>query len=61
DRREIIMLKQAYDVIFSEGGTIAQNLENVERSIKGVGLVDQVVEFMKMDASRSFCLPKRNS
>jgi UDP-N-acetylglucosamine acyltransferase len=60
DRREIIMLKQAYDMIFSEDDTIVRNLENVEKFIRGVGLVDQVIEFMKMDTSRSFCLPKKS-
>jgi UDP-N-acetylglucosamine acyltransferase len=60
DRREIVMLKQAYDMIFTKGGTIAQSLKDVEESIEGVELVDRVVEFMKTDTSRSFCLPKRN-
>jgi UDP-N-acetylglucosamine acyltransferase len=60
NRREIVMLKQAYDMIFSEGNIIVQSLRNVEESIKGVELVDQVIEFMKVDTSRSFCLPKRD-
>ncbi|MDR1334163.1 MAG: acyl-ACP--UDP-N-acetylglucosamine O-acyltransferase [Holosporaceae bacterium] len=59
DRRDIIMLKQAYDMIFSKGGTITQSLKDVEESIRGVRLVDHVVDFMKMDTNRSFCLPKK--
>jgi UDP-N-acetylglucosamine acyltransferase len=60
DRHEINVLKQAYDMIFSENGTLVQNIRNVEESVKGIKTVDRLIEFMKTDTDRSFCLPKRN-
>lgn len=58
DRQEVLLLRKAYDIIFSGKNTISENIEEVERSIKGVHCVDRLVEFMKMDTNRSFCLPR---
>jgi UDP-N-acetylglucosamine acyltransferase len=58
DRQEVLLLKKAYDTVFSRKNTISENIEEVEQSIKGAPCVDRLIEFMKMDTDRSFCLPK---
>jgi UDP-N-acetylglucosamine acyltransferase len=57
-RKEILVLKDAYDMIFSGSNTLAQSIETVEKSISGNRCVDQVIDFMKKNTDRSFCLPK---
>jgi UDP-N-acetylglucosamine acyltransferase len=58
DRREILALKKAYDMIFSGKNTMSQNIEDAQKSVGGIPCVDRLIEFMKEDAKRSFCLPK---
>jgi UDP-N-acetylglucosamine acyltransferase len=60
DRNEIFMLKQAYDMIFSEDNTLFHNLNRVEESVRGAKTVDRLIEFMRKDSNRAFCLPKRD-
>jgi UDP-N-acetylglucosamine acyltransferase len=60
DRHEITTLKKVYNMIFSGDNTLLQNLESVEKSIKGLRTVDRLVEFMKKDTDRAFCLPKES-
>jgi UDP-N-acetylglucosamine acyltransferase len=57
-RQEIVALQKAYSTIFSKEGTISQNVQEVEKSLKGIPCVDCLIEFMKSDTDRSFCLPK---
>jgi UDP-N-acetylglucosamine acyltransferase len=57
-RHEIFALKKAYDIIFSGEGTMLENANDVEQSIKGLSSVNRLVEFVKSDTSRSFCFPK---
>jgi UDP-N-acetylglucosamine acyltransferase len=59
-REEILALKKAYDMIFSGTDTLSQSVENAEKSIKGVSCVDRLIEFLKANTSRSFCLPKEH-
>jgi UDP-N-acetylglucosamine acyltransferase len=60
NRQEIQALKNAYDIIFSGKNTVLQNVEEVEKSITGKACVDYLVDFMKKDTDRSFCLPQIN-
>jgi UDP-N-acetylglucosamine acyltransferase len=58
DRKEILALKKAYDIIFFGNETISRNVENAQKSIGGAPCADRLIRFMKEDANRSFCLPK---
>jgi len=57
-RQEILALKDAYNIIFCRENTISKNIEKAENSIKGVSCVDALINFMKEDTDRSFCLPQ---
>jgi UDP-N-acetylglucosamine acyltransferase len=57
-RQDILALKEAYDKIFLGEGTISGNLEKVRCSANGRSCVEYLVDFMKKDTDRSFCLPK---
>jgi UDP-N-acetylglucosamine acyltransferase len=58
-RQEISSLRKAYDTIFAENGTLAENLKILEQTFQGDS-VRRLIEFMKLDTNRSFCLPKGN-
>jgi UDP-N-acetylglucosamine acyltransferase len=60
DRREILALKKAYEMIFFGEHTLSENVAKVENSIRGVSCVDHLVDFMKKSTDRSFCLPKES-
>jgi UDP-N-acetylglucosamine acyltransferase len=60
NRHDILSLKKAYNMIFFEEDTVARNVENVEKTIRGISCVDCLIEFMKENTERSLCLPKEN-
>ncbi|MDR0753664.1 MAG: acyl-ACP--UDP-N-acetylglucosamine O-acyltransferase [Holosporaceae bacterium] len=60
NRQDILALKKAYNMIFSEKDTVARSVENVEKTIKGISYVDCLIKFMKENTERSLCLPKEN-
>ncbi|MDR1561044.1 MAG: acyl-ACP--UDP-N-acetylglucosamine O-acyltransferase [Holosporaceae bacterium] len=57
-KHEIIALRKAYDVIFLNTGTISDNIKIVEEVIENNSYVNDLINFMKQDTERSFCLPK---
>jgi UDP-N-acetylglucosamine acyltransferase len=57
-RQEIMALKKVYERIFFGNDTIAQSVEDVEKSVKGVSCVDRLIKFMKENTDRSFCCPQ---
>jgi UDP-N-acetylglucosamine acyltransferase len=59
-RQEILALKKAYSIIFFEKDTISLGIEDVGKRLKGMYCVDRLINFMKEDSNRSFCLPKEN-
>lgn len=60
DKKDILTLKKAYDIIFSSNGIMSENITQIEHEIKNVPCVDYLVEFLKSKTNRSFCLPKEN-
>jgi UDP-N-acetylglucosamine acyltransferase len=58
DKREIIALRKAYDVIFVNEDTMFNNLRTAENTFRGISRVEEVVDFMRQKTNRSFCMPR---
>lgn len=58
DRSELKSLRDAYDVLFAEEGTLADRVEMVAKTYKDVTSVAEILEFVQSDTSRSLSVPK---
>jgi UDP-N-acetylglucosamine acyltransferase len=56
-REEIHELRQAYRMLFSNEGTLMERLEDVESMFGSNQLARQVIDFIKTESDRSFCVP----
>jgi UDP-N-acetylglucosamine acyltransferase len=56
-RDDIHALRNAYRVLFSQEGTMAERLEDVANLFKDVPCVMEIVEFVRADSSRAICQP----
>jgi UDP-N-acetylglucosamine acyltransferase len=60
DREQIHTLRKAYRMLFATEGTLMERLEDVEKMFPGDAPVQRIVQFIKADSSRSFCVPRNN-
>jgi UDP-N-acetylglucosamine acyltransferase len=60
DREQIHTLRKAYRMLFATEGTLMERLEDVEKMFPGEAAVQRILQFMKADSSRSFCVPRNN-
>jgi UDP-N-acetylglucosamine acyltransferase len=56
-REQIHELRQAYRMLFSTEGTLKERLEDVESMFSSNPLTQQVIEFIKSESDRQFCVP----
>ena len=56
-REQIHEVRQAYRMLFSSEGTLKERLEDVEGMFAANPLAKQIINFMKTDSDRSFCVP----
>lgn len=56
-REQIHELRQAYRMLFSSEGTLKERLEDVESMFSKNPLAKQIIDFIKSDSDRSFCVP----
>jgi UDP-N-acetylglucosamine acyltransferase len=56
-REQIHELRQAYRMLFSNEGTLMERLEDVESMFGANQLARQVIDFIKTESDRSFCVP----
>jgi UDP-N-acetylglucosamine acyltransferase len=56
-REQIHELRQAYRMLFSSEGTLKERLEDVEGMFSANPLAKQIIEFIKTESDRSFCVP----
>ena len=56
-REQIHELRQAYRMLFSSEGTLKERLEDVEGMFSANPLAKQIIDFMKTESDRSFCVP----
>lgn len=58
DRKAIHDLRAAYRLLFAQEGTLQERLEDVSVLFENNTLVMDIIEFIRMDSSRSLCQPK---
>lgn len=56
-REQIHELRQAYRMLFSTEGTLKERLDDVEQMFTTNPLAKQIIDFIKTDSDRSFCVP----
>jgi UDP-N-acetylglucosamine acyltransferase len=56
-RDQIHELRKAYRMLFSSEGTLKERLEDVESMFSDNPLAKQIIDFIKSDSDRSFCVP----
>ncbi|MEZ5828209.1 MAG: acyl-ACP--UDP-N-acetylglucosamine O-acyltransferase [Hyphomicrobiales bacterium] len=56
-REQIHELRQAYRMLFSSEGTLKERLEDVEAMFSKNPLAKEIIDFIKSDSDRSFCVP----
>jgi UDP-N-acetylglucosamine acyltransferase len=56
-REQIHELRQAYRMLFASEGTLKERLEDVEHMFSKNPLVKQIIDFIKSNSDRSFCVP----
>ena len=60
DREQIHTLRKAYRMLFATEGTLMERLDDVEKMFPSDAQVQRIVQFIKADSSRSFCVPRNN-
>ncbi len=56
-REQIHELRQAYRMLFATEGTLMERLEDVEAMFSRNPLAKQIIDFIKTQSERSFCVP----
>ena len=56
-REQIHELRKAYRMLFATEGTLKERLEDVESMFSANPLAKQIIDFIKSDSDRSFCVP----
>ncbi len=57
DRDEIHTIRQAYRLMFSDEGTLAERIDDVAKMFPDSPSVQRVIEFIRSDSDRTLCLP----
>jgi UDP-N-acetylglucosamine acyltransferase len=57
-RDDIQVLRNAYNCLFGDSGTLSERVDEVAKRFGGVGPVDDLVAFIRADSSRAICQPK---
>jgi UDP-N-acetylglucosamine acyltransferase len=58
NRDDIQGLRNAYNCLFGEEGTLSERVDEVEKRFAGIGPVDDLIAFIRADSSRAICQPK---
>ncbi len=57
-REDMQALRAAYGMLFADGGTLAERVDEVAERFKDVSPVQDVVTFLRAETSRGICQPK---
>lgn len=60
DREQLKALREAYDHLFAEEGTLAERAEAVEKAFPDDENVTSILEFIRAESSRSLSVPKQD-
>ncbi len=58
NRTQLNHLREAYDLLFSSEGTLAERTEKTEQAFTDDESVNKIIEFIRADASRALTIPK---
>lgn len=61
NRTQLKQLREAYDLLFSSAGTLAERTHKVEQGFAGEECVMRIIDFIKSDTSRFITMPKQNA
>lgn len=57
-REDIQALRNAYQFLFSSDGTLLDRVNETAERFRGIGPVEDIIEFIRADSSRAICQPK---
>jgi len=57
-REDIQALRNAYQFLFSSDGTLSDRVNETAERFRGIGPVDDIIDFIRADSSRAICQPK---
>ena len=57
-REDIQALRNAYQFLFSSDGTLSDRVNETAEHFRGIGPVDDIIDFIRADSSRAICQPK---
>jgi len=57
-REDIQALRNAYQFLFSSDGTLSDRVNKTAERFRGIGPVDDIIDFIRADSSRAICQPK---
>ena len=60
DRAQLKDLREAYDLLFANEGTLSERTAKVEKALPDDERVGQILEFIRADSSRALALPKQD-
>jgi UDP-N-acetylglucosamine acyltransferase len=60
-REEIQSLRGAYQLLFADGGTLSERVEDIAARFSDVKPVRDIIDFIRADSSRAICQPGERS
>lgn len=61
DRERINAMRAAYRLLFADEGTFQERLDDVAESYSDIPEVVEILDFIRVDANRALCLPRRET
>ncbi|MDA7946623.1 MAG: acyl-ACP--UDP-N-acetylglucosamine O-acyltransferase [Hyphomicrobiaceae bacterium] len=61
DREQLRNLREAYDNLFAEEGTLVERVEAVEKAFPDDEHITSILEFIRAESSRSLSVPKQDT
>lgn len=61
DRERINTMRAAYRLLFADEGTFQERLDDVAQAYADQPEIMEIVEFIRVDANRALCLPRREA
>lgn len=57
---DILVMKRLYSTLFEGEGTLSEHLTQAETKFAGNTYAERIIDFMKQESHRSFCMPRDN-
>ncbi len=61
DRERINAMRAAYRLLFADEGTFQERLDDVAETYSDIPEVVEILDFIRVDANRALCLPRRET